>query len=61
MQYLNRQMENKKFTALVWKGVLQLRDPSLAAAGQLIEVQYPLGSLRQMSGPLARSRTGVLE
>jgi hypothetical protein len=43
MQYLNRQMENKKFTALVWKGVLQLRDPSLAAAGQLIEVQYPWG------------------
>ena len=58
MQYLNRQMENKKFTALVWKGVVQLRDPSLAAAGQLIEVQYPLGSSRQMSGPLARSRTG---
>jgi len=43
MQYLNRQMENKKFTALVWKGVLQLGDPSLAAAAQLIEAQYPWG------------------
>ena len=36
-------MENKKFTALVWKGVLQLGDPSLAAAAQLIEAQYPWG------------------
>jgi hypothetical protein len=44
MQYLNRQMESKQlFTALVWKSDLQLKGRSLAATGQLIEVQYPWG------------------
>src|SRR6267378_3266972 len=58
MQYLNRQMESKQFAGSGLEVCPPIEGPFFSCRWTANRSAVPLGSSRQMSGPLARSRTG---